>query len=358
MDLKSKLGYSRNSPFKHLPEIKIKGNNITMAKTDIDLYGTPIYKDGSKGKPVLMKAGRKEPYIFKDAVAVLERPVKKFKKGGIAVFGYSHLMNPSNVKKILDKSVKLSEHHLDGFKKTKDKSGETVIKPDNTSTTKGVKFYVTNKDLSKLDNKMKPYTRKQIGGDSTYSKLFTYYNNGGEMKKFTFTKKYQQGGKNKTGIGFAVEKNGKLSPAIHIKPEGVQILQSVENTDLIPVEYTLDERGNPLKAVKSKKLNQGQLVPIKSKQEYIQFARKLQELTQNSQKKYQAGGVSPNANMVLLDHTGNPQMYMEGGELIISRKETKKIIDLAQSAETEEGLYELGKYVYSVRMKQRERDGY
>ena len=84
MNLKSKLGYSKNSPFKNLPEILIEGNTITMANTDIDLYGIPIYKNKQKGKPVLMKAFDKNLITFKNAESVLETPVSKFKfkKGG------------------------------------------------------------------------------------------------------------------------------------------------------------------------------------------------------------------------------------------------------------------------------------
>ena len=79
--------------------------------------------------------------------------------------------------------------------------------------------------------------------------------------------------------------------------------------------------------------------------------------------KKRGGGKSPNNShsMVLLDHTGKPQMYMKGGELIISRKETKKIIDIASNMQTnssEDAFYELGKYMYNVRMAQRKRDGY
>lgn len=63
----------------------------------------------------------------------------------------------------------------------------------------------------------------------------------------------------------------------------------------------------------------------------------------------------PGANMVLLDHNGNPQMYLRGGELVISRVETKKLIDLAKSIKNEEDYIKLGKYMYEVRMKQRAR---
>ena len=63
----------------------------------------------------------------------------------------------------------------------------------------------------------------------------------------------------------------------------------------------------------------------------------------------------PGANMVLLDHDGNPQMYLKGGELVISRVETKKLIDLVQSAKTEDDYIKIGKYMHEVRMKQRAR---
>jgi hypothetical protein len=63
----------------------------------------------------------------------------------------------------------------------------------------------------------------------------------------------------------------------------------------------------------------------------------------------------PGANMVLLDHNGNPQMYLRGGELVISRVETKKLIEMAKSASSEDDFINLGKYMHQVRMKQRAR---
>jgi hypothetical protein len=59
--------------------------------------------------------------------------------------------------------------------------------------------------------------------------------------------------------------------------------------------------------------------------------------------------------MVLLDHNGNPQMYLRGGELVISRVETKKLIEMAKSASSEDDFINLGKYMHQVRMKQRAR---
>lgn len=51
--------------------------------------------------------------------------------------------------------------------------------------------------------------------------------------------------------------------------------------------------------------------------------------------------------MILLDHKGQPQMDMIGGERIFSRVSTKKIIDLASKANDEKGLLELGKAIYN-----------
>lgn len=77
MDFKSKLGYSRHSPFKHLPEIKINSGNITMRDTDIELIGIPVYENNRLGKPVIMKP--KNDYVFEKAVAVIEKPYIKTK---------------------------------------------------------------------------------------------------------------------------------------------------------------------------------------------------------------------------------------------------------------------------------------
>lgn len=62
-----------------------------------------------------------------------------------------------------------------------------------------------------------------------------------------------------------------------------------------------------------------------------------------------------NATMVLLDHRGEPQMYLEGGELVISRVETKDLINLAKKVKTEEDLIKLGKMMYEIRSKQKKR---
>lgn len=59
--------------------------------------------------------------------------------------------------------------------------------------------------------------------------------------------------------------------------------------------------------------------------------------------------------MVLLDHRGEPQMYLEGGELVISRVETKDLINLAKKVKTEEDLIKLGKMMYEIRSKQKKR---
>ncbi|MCS7316956.1 MAG: hypothetical protein NZZ41_01350 [Candidatus Dojkabacteria bacterium] len=62
-----------------------------------------------------------------------------------------------------------------------------------------------------------------------------------------------------------------------------------------------------------------------------------------------------NATMVLLDHRGEPQMYLEGGELVISRVETEKVIELAKKAKTDEDFIKLGKLMYEIRSKQKKR---
>ena len=59
--------------------------------------------------------------------------------------------------------------------------------------------------------------------------------------------------------------------------------------------------------------------------------------------------------MALLDHKGEVQMSMEGGELIFSRPSTKKILDLAAKAVDEESLFDLGEYVYNERKAQMKR---
>ena len=77
-------------------------------------------------------------------------------------------------------------------------------------------------------------------------------------------------------------------------------------------------------------------------------------------KKFKKGGINNSPSMVLLDHAGKPQMYMQGGELVVSIKETEKLVDLASNSKSNdtEDMYQLGKMMYEIRMKQRNRDGY
>lgn len=60
--------------------------------------------------------------------------------------------------------------------------------------------------------------------------------------------------------------------------------------------------------------------------------------------------------MILLDHTGKPQMYMQGGEVVFSRPSTKQIIKLALQDSNEEGLLRLGEAVYKERKRQLKRE--
>jgi len=61
-------------------------------------------------------------------------------------------------------------------------------------------------------------------------------------------------------------------------------------------------------------------------------------------------------SMVLLDHLGKPQMYMEGGEIVFSRPSTRAIVDLAMKANNENSLYNLGQFVYDERRRQIKRE--
>lgn len=61
-------------------------------------------------------------------------------------------------------------------------------------------------------------------------------------------------------------------------------------------------------------------------------------------------------SMLLLDHLGKPQMYMQGGEIVFSRPSTKQIIKLAMSVNDQDSLYKLGKYVYDERKRQIKRE--
>jgi len=70
------------------------------------------------------------------------------------------------------------------------------------------------------------------------------------------------------------------------------------------------------------------------------------EFALTSKKTYESG------DYYLLDAKGKVQMHMHGGELIFSRPSTKRIIDLALKATDEEGLFELGKFIYNERMAQ------
>jgi uncharacterized membrane protein (UPF0127 family) len=70
--------------------------------------------------------------------------------------------------------------------------------------------------------------------------------------------------------------------------------------------------------------------------------------------KFQQGGINRSSD-VLLDHKGEVQMDLEMGELIISRKETKELTELAAKADTERELVELGRMMYDIRIKQKNR---
>lgn len=48
-------------------------------------------------------------------------------------------------------------------------------------------------------------------------------------------------------------------------------------------------------------------------------------------------------------------MELEGGELVISRKETKQLIDLVKKAKSEKDILEVGNFLLNVRLKQRKR---
>lgn len=65
-----------------------------------------------------------------------------------------------------------------------------------------------------------------------------------------------------------------------------------------------------------------------------------------------------NPTMLVLDHKGNPQMGFTSGTLVISRKETKELIDLASETDddNEKDLLKLGKMMYDIRTKQKKRD--
>ncbi len=77
----------------------------------------------------------------------------------------------------------------------------------------------------------------------------------------------------------------------------------------------------------------------------------------NFKRKYAQGGTTAAKAMVLLDHNGQPQMEMQGGEIVFSKKSTKQIIDLASKGNSEKELHALGEAVYKERMAQRKRDG-
>jgi hypothetical protein len=79
MDNKSKLGYSKNSPYKDEPFININSNKITMKNTDKDLIGMGI-KDGKVVKMLRMKSGNPDDYDFGDVDSVIEIPA--FQKAG------------------------------------------------------------------------------------------------------------------------------------------------------------------------------------------------------------------------------------------------------------------------------------
>jgi len=70
--------------------------------------------------------------------------------------------------------------------------------------------------------------------------------------------------------------------------------------------------------------------------------------------KFERGGLVK-SNSVLLDHKGDPQMDLQMNELIISRKETKEITELAANSNTEQELVQLGKLMYDIRMQQKGR---
>lgn len=68
------------------------------------------------------------------------------------------------------------------------------------------------------------------------------------------------------------------------------------------------------------------------------------------------GFVFKNGGMFLLDHKGIPQMKMQGGEIIWSRKDTANIVSAAMKADDDDGLLELGKIVHAARKKHHNRE--
>lgn len=71
-NMKAKLGYSDNSPYKNEPSIVIPSGNIDMSKTSMPILAIP-----NKGTPKIMQP-KSGTHIFPDAQSVLEIPMMKW----------------------------------------------------------------------------------------------------------------------------------------------------------------------------------------------------------------------------------------------------------------------------------------
>jgi hypothetical protein len=168
------------------------------------------------------------------------------------------------------------------------------------------------------------------------------------MKQFKF-KKYQQGGKQPIQV-LAIKTEKGYTPVFEVNEKGVIPLVDMKQLETLP-DDTMFEAG----------LFDGTNVQVDTKNTKGKFKwGDIKKELMKQPKQFKFGGVQSANDMVLLDHDGKPQMYLQGGELVISIKETQKLVDLASSSSRDntEAMYELGKTMHDIRMKQRKRDGY
>lgn len=131
-----------------------------------------------------------------------------------------------------------------------------------------------------------------------------------------------------------------------------------------PLALVFIDKNNKITSIKDARPFDTKLYKDKSAQSVLEISPEIKDkfkvgslinIDKLKKKKFERGGTL-DKGFVLLDHKGRVQTKIELNELIISREETKKLTELASKAETEKDLFELGKLMYNIRMKQKARN--
>lgn len=123
--------------------------------------------------------------VQKNILKDLYNEAQEYKKNKtIKLFAYSHLKNPDNIKKIINRKPILTNRIIEGFKKYRDSNDKIVIKKDKDSKVEGKVFNVDNAEYKKISNKMKPYKSKMI---DKKEKLISFYKQGAKLNKLGTT---------------------------------------------------------------------------------------------------------------------------------------------------------------------------